>query len=262
MFGAALGVGVLPPRVAVRGLLGILFLLGGINNLVMWLHSKQLVHSKIRLVVPGLPPMMTSLAALVTTVSQIAAASLFLLGVREKQAAAVLALFLVVVTPTVHNFWDANVPGDPAWEDVAAAEAAGASGGEVDVGGRATGQDEVSEVEEDEDEGEETEEANVARKEVEEEESLPSSRRRRARSRGRAPARSSSRRSHAPALAPAPAAPAPATSAFQPERPSHIRGLDGAGPVPTFLAGFDNEFVHFWKNIGMLGGLIAFVVYA
>ena len=36
----------------------------------------------------------------------------------------------------------------------------------------------------------------------------------------------------------------------------------GAGGVPTFLAPFDSEFVHFFKNIGMAGGLVVFLAYS
>ena len=34
------------------------------------------------------------------------------------------------------------------------------------------------------------------------------------------------------------------------------------GQVPTFLTGFDNEFVHFFKNIMGLGGLLVYLAYS
>ena len=34
----------------------------------------------------------------------------------------------------------------------------------------------------------------------------------------------------------------------------------GGGQVPTFMEAFDNEFVHFFKNVGILGGLVLLAI--
>jgi len=36
----------------------------------------------------------------------------------------------------------------------------------------------------------------------------------------------------------------------------------GGGGVPTFLDPFSSEFVHFFKNVGMAGGLLVFLTTA
>lgn len=230
----------LPPRAAIRGLLAILFLLGGINNLVMWLHSRELVHSKLALVVPGIPALAAHAAALLTSLAQIAASSLFLLGIYEKPTAVALALFLVAVTPTVHNFWDANVPGDPEW----GSQASSSSGGDDEI---------------------EATPAEAASNGTKSKGKLKS----KGKGRGRAGSRARTRRqtssddeSEGSNSDDEAEAASGAQSHSGGEGSSTVRGLDGAGPVPTFLQAFDNEFVHFWKNLGMLGGLLAFVAYA
>ena len=41
------------------------------------------------------------------------------------------------------------------------------------------------------------------------------------------------------------------------------RASDSGRPLvlATFMRDFDNEFVHFFKNVGMLGGLLVYLAY-
>jgi menadiol prenyltransferase len=216
LFGACVLLGLLPFDAAARLLLGVLFYLGGVNNILMWHHTSRLVHQKVVAVVPFAPSWLTALMGLGATVTQLLASVVFVLGgPYAREAAALLVVFLLPVTVMVHDLWNADYD-----------EAAEVSG-KASVASEA-----LAEAEE---------EAAVAAKKTDE--AAPKSA-----GRGRAGSVGQGRKAVA-AAAPAAAAAAPAAAA-------------AAAPVRTFLTDFDNEFVHFFKNVGMLGGLLVYLAYA
>lgn len=93
-----------------RLLLGCLFYLGGINNIIMWSYMVQLCREKIATVLcmSKHSPVMKSLAPLFLAsaiIMQLAASVGFILGVHARECAMVLLVFLVPVTFIMHDMW-------------------------------------------------------------------------------------------------------------------------------------------------------------
>jgi len=231
LFGACLFCGLLPAEELARLLLGCLFYLGGVQNVLMARHTSALVNRKLSLALaPGgaeapLPLALTDALAAGASLAQLGASVLFVLGIHAREAAAVLVLFLLPVTAAVHDLWNADI--DLGAEKVAVADAdAGANAG-------ADG------------EGEPRRAAAAAS----------------AKGKGAKQRRGSSAAVAAAADAPAPAA--KAAKAAPVSAPALTAAIvPSGGGVPTFLTNFDNEFVHFFKNVGMLGGLLVYLAFA
>jgi hypothetical protein len=113
LFGACIVSALLPARDMARLWLGILFYLGGVNNVLMWHHTAQLVRYKLGAATglgPAFPAVLASALAAVASGTQMAASAVFILGVPgyTRPAALVLLAFLVPVTPVVHDMWNAG----------------------------------------------------------------------------------------------------------------------------------------------------------
>lgn len=211
LFGAGVFCGLLPLGALARLLLAVLFYLGGVQNVLMARHTSALVHQKVSSIVP-LPISVTNLLAGVATSAQLVASVLLAIGRMDlfaREAAAVLVLFLVPVTASVHDMWNFDIDLEKEFREVeegASKEIAtqGAKGGPT-----------------------------LAAK------GGPQKR------------RHSGASVVTTKLVSAPVRGTPAVLRAQVE-----------GHVPTFLTAFDNEFVHFFKNIMGLGGLLVFLAYA
>lgn len=240
LLGGALLGGLVDPRTAGRGLLSCLFGLGGINNILMWLHTSELVTAKLRAAFGvELPAWACQAAAAVATAGQIVASMTFVLGVEPCLSAAVLLAFLVPVTPVVHDMWSYSLSS----EAVGTTKAAVAV-----VAPLPSGEERIAQLA-----------PHV---------SGPASLTPRRSARVAASKRQHSLKTATAAVNSASTgkidgskfrsdqwagvAPASALDAALPA---------GGGGVPTFLAPFDSEFVHFFKNIGMAGGLVIFLAY-
>eukprot|EP00947_MAST-08B_sp_MAST-8B-sp1_P001230 g1230.t1 len=172
LFGTALAAGLAHPAFLARVLLGCLFYLGGVNNIIMWSYVRHLVHQKLNnLVSPFLEiPASASTFALGASVAlQLSSSICFMIGVATRPMAALMLLFLLPITFAVHDFWTIT-------DDIYLAAYTKAK--------PASPQDEAC------------------------------------------------------------------------QRPvvAHV-----SRKVPTFATLFDNEFVHFFKNIGMIGGLFIYL---
>lgn len=88
-----------------RFLLGQLFYLGGVNNILQWEYNAALVHMKITNCIPGLSDALTRILFLTAIIMQLVASVTFILGIRERLSALILLLFLVPVTFLVHDMW-------------------------------------------------------------------------------------------------------------------------------------------------------------
>ncbi|KAA0154370.1 hypothetical protein FNF29_02590 [Cafeteria roenbergensis] len=227
LLGGALLAGIAAPAAAGRGLLAVLFMLGGVNNVVMWTHSAALVTAKMREATGlALPGWLCRACAAAATAVQIGAGAAFSLGVQACASAALLLVFLAAVTPVVHDMWSYGLPpGDPATPAGRAAKAESDSDSAEAAEPAAAGGDS---------DGQEVFLVRYRR-------SSSSGRRRR-------------RNHNAAPIPPGPAA--PEGNPFASALPA------GAGGVPTFLDPFASEFVHFFKNVGMAGGLLVFLAYS
>lgn len=203
---------------------GLLFYLGGFNNILMWRHSSALVTQKLAAVLPCLGcGAWGAVACGAATALQLTASVVFILGVPgyTRTAAWALLAFLVPVTAVVHDFWNC---GHEAGEELVYVPGAAA-------GGTAAGK-----------------EAEAAEKVA----ATPGS----PKGRGRASSTAARKRKASDAAPPATAAATPAAPAAAPPAPPA-----GAvpGPVPTFLREFDAEFVAFFKNVIAMGALVTYL---
>lgn len=275
LFGAALISGLLPLLATARLWLGVLFFLGGVNNLVMWQHTRLLVRYKLAVALgmleggidPWFPQLLASFLALVSSVVQIAAATVFIVGINRWWTAAsafVLLAFVLPVTPVVHDMWNATHDGTQELRNPEAKsleEYTATMGKQLNVAAPAP----VAEAEA---------EASASSTEAELEskaQATPASGKKGGR-RGSSSAAAGARHgsvSAASAAAPSPAARAAWAGQWAvPSGPEEVgkpvaKDKDGIaldyleqGRVPTFLDPFSNEFVHFFKNCGMAGGLL------
>eukprot|EP00040_Diaphanoeca_grandis_P020151 m.107134 g.107134 ORF g.107134 m.107134 type:complete len:473 (+) comp27771_c0_seq4:279-1697(+) len=161
MFGVILTAALAAPAFTARVLTTNLYLLGGINNIVMWEHARVLVHMKITNVVPGLSPTLTLFAFVGAVGVQIGLSFLFIIGYEPILMAKLLFAWIVPVTFFTHDFWT------------------------IEYNNKAFD-----------------------------------------------------------------------TTALDEPKKSHTIS---SRQVPTFLTEFDNEFVHFFKNVGMAGGLVVYI---
>ena len=174
----------------------------------------------------ALPGWLCRACAAAATAVQIGAGAAFSLGVQACASAALLLVFLAAVTPVVHDMWSYGLPpGDPATPAGRAAKAESDSDSAEAAEPAAAGGDS---------DGQEVFLVRYRR-------SSSSGRRRR-------------RNHNAAPIPPGPAA--PEGNPFASALPA------GAGGVPTFLDPFASEFVHFFKNVGMAGGLLVFLAYS
>lgn len=234
LFGACVLCGLLPFDVLARLLLGVLFYLGGVNNLLMWHHTRLLVNAKLTTIIPGLPMWLTSTLAFGASVTQLVASLVFVIGrAYSRESAAILVAFLLPVTISVHDLWNADHDEAAEFRDPEAVAPLGQAVS-VNAAAKTAGATKAS-------------------------------------ARGRSPSatprkRKSSDAAVSAAAEPAAAAAAPAggqhsSDVYNGFRPSS--GADGAPvAIPTFVTAFDNEFVHFFKNVGMIGGLLVYLAYA
>jgi 1,4-dihydroxy-2-naphthoate polyprenyltransferase len=151
LFGFILITSILPLEMFGRMLLGVLFYLGGVNNILVSQHAQALVHYKMKYVVPTITETMSGLLLWTAIVGQLISSVCFILGFYPVLFAYCMIAFLAPVTFIVHNFWVIEDPSP--------------------------------------------------------------------------------------------------------------KKIDTSQEVATFPSNFDNEFVHFFKNIGMLGGCVIYLVY-
>ena len=86
-------------------LLGMLFYLGGVNNILVYQHAHALVHDKIQSIIPWFSKKMATLALSTAILGQITSSLLFILGIYPRYSAMAMVAFLAPVTFIVHNFW-------------------------------------------------------------------------------------------------------------------------------------------------------------
>lgn len=109
-FSTLLLLSITSPQLCARTLLGILFYLGGFNNLLMWSNSCALVQEKLSNICPFLgsgrcAAPLVPIAFGGAIVVQLVAAVCFILGYEPRLAAQVLLVWLIPVTLCVHDFW-------------------------------------------------------------------------------------------------------------------------------------------------------------
>eukprot|EP00756_Hemistasia_phaeocysticola_P058900 Hpha_TRINITY_DN35578_c0_g1::TRINITY_DN35578_c0_g1_i1::g.84482::m.84482 len=105
LFGVILCGALSRPLFAARAMLGCLFYLGGINNILMWVYMEALVHQKLTNLIPKLPLIATRALLGSAAVGQTLCAVLFVFGVHPVTMARLLILFLAPVTVLVHDMW-------------------------------------------------------------------------------------------------------------------------------------------------------------
>ena len=258
-FGGCMFCGLLGTEALGRLLLGLLFYLGGFNNVLMWRHTSLLVQQKLP---QGLPGWVTAGAAGAATGMQLVASALFILGLYPRLAAVVLLCFLIPVTVSVHDFWGADyalaseiVPLEAVSLPPATASAA-ISAPVVDS-------------------------SDNGKKEGRSASSSATPGRSRARSvavRAKSSSSSSAKsRADKRAVAAAEAAPAPPASAAvsadgaeavaSAAEPASASSSSSSpfrpdGRVKTFLDDFSAEFVGFFKNVMAIGGLLLYLALA
>jgi uncharacterized membrane protein YphA (DoxX/SURF4 family) len=125
-FSTLLLLSITSPQLCARTLLGILFYLGGFNNLLMWSNSCALVQEKLSNICPFLgsgrcAAPLVPIAFGGAIVVQLVAAVCFILGYEPRLAAQVLLVWLIPVTLCVHDFWtiddDSVADGGPIVRD-------------------------------------------------------------------------------------------------------------------------------------------------
>jgi len=104
MFGVVLIGSISPPLFFARFLLGQLFYLGGVNNIMQWKYNVALVNMKLTNLIP-LPQWATKVAFIVAIVLQLLASLTFIFGIATRFSAYILLAFLVPVTFIVHDLW-------------------------------------------------------------------------------------------------------------------------------------------------------------
>lgn len=179
MYGVLLVGGLCDAGFFARSMLGCLFYLGGVNNILQWIYASQLVHQQLGRYVPSFVwhPVLSKTAFIVAIVAQLTGSVCFVLNIYPKEMAILLLLFLTPVTFVVHDFFTVG------WE-----------------------------------EDKEGEKDRITPKGL--------------------------KNSQKNGIGP------------------KTKDRNSKEVIPTFPSNFDNEFVHFFKNVGMIGGLAVYIVYA
>jgi 1,4-dihydroxy-2-naphthoate octaprenyltransferase/uncharacterized membrane protein YphA (DoxX/SURF4 family) len=119
MFCVLLGGALMPPMMFARGLIGCLFYLGGVNNILLWRYITKLVHQHLHNFVRPDTDMrvlnssfetISTVALVFAVLMQLGCGVCFILGYAPRLCAQVLLAFLVPVTVLVHDFW--TIEGD------------------------------------------------------------------------------------------------------------------------------------------------------
>ena len=108
VFCTLLVMGLSEPMFLARLLIGCLFYLGGVNNIIMWSYNIHLVRMKLSNVFGGpsvLPQYITSAAFAVAAIYQLVCSACFILGIHTLLNAQLLLIWIVPVTFTVHDMW-------------------------------------------------------------------------------------------------------------------------------------------------------------
>ena len=96
---------ILPFDMFARLLLGMLFYLGGVNNILVYQHAHALVHHKLTTIIPSITKKYTSILLIIGIVGQLLSSLLFILGIYPTLAVQCMIAFLTPVTFIIHNFW-------------------------------------------------------------------------------------------------------------------------------------------------------------
>ena len=218
LFGASVFCGLLTLPAMARLLLACLFYLGGVQNILMARHTSALVNQKVSAIVP-LPVSVTDVLASIATCAQLVASVLLAIGRKDmfaREAAAVLVMFLIPVTASVHDMWNYDIDLKKEFREVEGNEEIES----IEIGSTTKiGQGRGSQK------------------------------------------RRSSNASVVLAKALSTKTPLNQQEGLSNRVPTILRAPIDA-QVPTFLTGFDNEFVHFFKNIMGLGGLLVYLAYS
>jgi len=247
--------GLVPLVVTARFCLAILFALGGVNNLIMWHHACRLVQCKLSYVAgitrdalccgagrsgvqdhaKLLPLPLAGVALAAAVAAQVAASVAFMFDMHAREAALVLVAFLVPVTFIVHDFWNMDLEANK-WDTKSEQDALAAWNTMQSV--------------------QQQQQSGTGQKEQSGKESAMPKRGSRSRSaaRSRGSAEVDGGASEELEASSPTAAPSPAATGDQNWAPLNSRA------VPNFMDTFSSEFVHFFQNIGMLGGLLVFIV--
>jgi len=110
LYGFLLGASILPLEMFGRLLLGLLFLLGGINNIIMFEYAHALSHEKLSCINKNISKSLSKILLLVAIGGQISSSTIFILGFYPKIAIKIMIAFLTPVTFLVHNFWIIEEP--------------------------------------------------------------------------------------------------------------------------------------------------------
>lgn len=105
MFGVILTAALSRPLFTARVCIACLYLLGGINNVIMWQHARALVHMKLTNAFPALSVHATLVLFAGAVVFQIVTSLLFMLGFETVMMARLLLLWVIPVTFITHDFW-------------------------------------------------------------------------------------------------------------------------------------------------------------
>lgn len=115
LFIASIGCSLLYAESIGRLFLGILYILGAMQNVIMWHHTSELVHYKLNILWKcgfpeyTLPRPMTYLAAACASVVQFVLSSGFILDVHAWKCALILSIWTCIVSVVTHDFWNCNV---------------------------------------------------------------------------------------------------------------------------------------------------------
>ena len=105
LFGFILITTILPFDMYARLLLGMLFYLGGVNNILVYQHAHALVYDKLKMIIPDIGETIISFLLMTAIIGQLFSSLLFILGIYPKLAVQIMIAFLTPVTFIVHNFW-------------------------------------------------------------------------------------------------------------------------------------------------------------
>eukprot|EP01138_Halocafeteria_seosinensis_P016262 gb/GECG01016592.1/.p1 GENE.gb/GECG01016592.1/~~gb/GECG01016592.1/.p1 ORF type:complete len:745 (+),score=45.02 gb/GECG01016592.1/:1-2235(+) len=222
--------------------LGILYTLGAVNNFLMWHHISELVHAKMnnfyKCIFPGkqLARVISFSSAGAATVTQFILSLGFMLHVYQRECAWGLFFWTLLVSVITHDFWNS---GSGEFDD--------SSGEYVDVPDYAPSRANGTLYSAAELDSDNVGAATPSRNKTD----GAYGRSKRSRS------KTSSRRKYSSDM-----------ETLHPETSTPNEVLwdasiavkkDAVNLVPVFSRAFDNQFVHFFKNIGMAGGLLVFL---
>ena len=96
---------ILPCDMYARLLLGFLFILGGISNVIEYQNSYALLDEKLKMILPDINEKMISFLLIIAIIIQLICSLLFIIGIYPKIAVQMMIAFLAPFTFSVHNFW-------------------------------------------------------------------------------------------------------------------------------------------------------------